>query len=282
MIRRHPHIFLEERANNDIKSIDKVLEKWENIKERESGDKTRTDMMTDVPQAFPALTRAVKVQKKAADVGFDWTDVSFAVEKVKEESRELIEERVDFVARELSLLDNKTILKILDGYIDKEKFDGKLKDNNITNINADRGVVEVAVEETKNYLRNDNESENKTELCRKVRKARVAKFVDYRVMIRDTINNFIGSCIFTAIIVAISALVSFLIYDHVANSYFKTIYIIFVAVIGIISELIYWFNFKDRRLRNVVVMSAWQMIFMIFGTIGIYTIMQVVLLSIGG
>lgn len=41
MIRRHPHIFLEERANNDIKSIDKVLEKWENIKERESGDKTR-------------------------------------------------------------------------------------------------------------------------------------------------------------------------------------------------------------------------------------------------
>lgn len=197
-------------------------------------------------------------------------------------SRELIEERVDFVARELSLLDNKTILKILDGYIDKEKFDGKLKDNNITNIDADRGVVEVAVEETKNYLRNDNESENKTELCRKVRKARVAKFVDYRVMIRDTINNFIGSCIFTAIIVAISALVSFLIYDHVANSYFKTIYIIFVAVIGIISELIYWFNFKDRRLRNVVVMSAWQMIFMIFGTIGIYTIMQVVLLSIGG
>lgn len=91
MIRRHPHIFLEERANNDIKSIDKVLEKWENIKERESGDKTRTDMMTDVPQAFPALTRAVKVQKKAADVGFDWTDVSFAVEKVKEETRELIE-----------------------------------------------------------------------------------------------------------------------------------------------------------------------------------------------
>ena len=52
MIRRHPHIFLEERANNDIKSIDKVLEKWENIKERESGDKTRTDMMTDVPKHF--------------------------------------------------------------------------------------------------------------------------------------------------------------------------------------------------------------------------------------
>lgn len=91
MIRRHPHIFLEESANNTIKSIDKVLEKWENIKERENKDLTKTGRLENVPRAFPALTRAVKVQKKAADVGFDWTDVSFAVDKVKEETAELIE-----------------------------------------------------------------------------------------------------------------------------------------------------------------------------------------------
>lgn len=101
MIRRHPHIFLEERENNNVKSIDKVLEKWENIKERENRSKTRTGMMADVPQALPALTRAVKVQKKAADVGFDWTDVSFAVDKVREETAELIE-AYDSDDRELS------------------------------------------------------------------------------------------------------------------------------------------------------------------------------------
>lgn len=91
MIRRHPHIFLEESDNNKIKSIDNVLEKWENIKDREHTGQTRTDRLENVPRAFPALTRAVKVQKKAADVGFDWTDVSFAMDKVKEETAELIE-----------------------------------------------------------------------------------------------------------------------------------------------------------------------------------------------
>lgn len=91
MIRRHPHIFSEENANNEIKSIDNVLEKWENIKRREKGGQAKTDRLEKVPLAFPALTRAAKVQKRAAEVGFDWTDVSYAVDKVKEETEELIE-----------------------------------------------------------------------------------------------------------------------------------------------------------------------------------------------
>lgn len=91
MIRRHPHIFLEESSNNTIKSIDNVLEKWDNIKEWESISQTRTERLKNVPRAFPALTRAAKVQKRAADVGFDWTDVSFAIDKVREETEELTE-----------------------------------------------------------------------------------------------------------------------------------------------------------------------------------------------
>ena len=90
MIRRHPHIFLTETANNTIKSIDNVLEKWENIKERENAGKTRTDRLAGVPLALPALTRAAKVQKKAAEVGFDWTEVTPAIDKVREETEELI------------------------------------------------------------------------------------------------------------------------------------------------------------------------------------------------
>lgn len=86
MIRRHPHIFSEE----NIKSVDKVLEKWENIKGKEKGTMTQTSVLENVPRALPALTRSYKVQKKAADVGFDWDDVSGAFQKIKEETEELL------------------------------------------------------------------------------------------------------------------------------------------------------------------------------------------------
>ena len=91
MIRRHPHVFLEETANNNGKSIDKVLEKWENIKVQEKGDKSYTSPMQRVPKALPALMRAYKVQKKAAKAGFDWADASGAFDKIREEYAELSE-----------------------------------------------------------------------------------------------------------------------------------------------------------------------------------------------
>ncbi len=90
MIRRHPHVFLEETQNNEPKTIDKVLEKWENIKVIEKQEKTHASRLERVPKALPALTRAFKVQKKAADVGFDWDDVSEAFAKVTEERTELL------------------------------------------------------------------------------------------------------------------------------------------------------------------------------------------------
>ena len=87
MLRRHPHVFL----NKNSESIDKALEKWENVKRNEKGTATHTDSMRDVPKALPALIRSFKIQKKAADVGFDWEDVSDAFSKVKEETYELLE-----------------------------------------------------------------------------------------------------------------------------------------------------------------------------------------------
>ena len=109
MIRRHPHVFLQENTNNTPKSIDKVLEKWENIKEKERGETKTASRLAKVPRALPALTRAYKVQKKAAEVGFDWYDVSEAFEKVREETRELTEcckaEPIDKVAMEEELGD---------------------------------------------------------------------------------------------------------------------------------------------------------------------------------
>ncbi len=91
MIRRHPHVFLEESENNHAKSIDKVLEKWENIKVQEKGTKDVTSRMEKVPKALPALVRAAKIQKKAAESGFDWDDISGAFDKAQEEYREVSE-----------------------------------------------------------------------------------------------------------------------------------------------------------------------------------------------
>lgn len=61
MIRRHPHVFLKEGA----KTIDKAIEKWENIKISERKEKKPGSIIEEVPKSFPALLRTYKIQKKA-------------------------------------------------------------------------------------------------------------------------------------------------------------------------------------------------------------------------
>jgi tetrapyrrole methylase family protein / MazG family protein len=85
MIRRHPHVF----SDVDSKTVDKVLEKWENIKRGEHLRSSHTEHLEGVPKALPALIRSRKVQEKAARVGFDWEDVSGALDKLSEELAEL-------------------------------------------------------------------------------------------------------------------------------------------------------------------------------------------------
>lgn len=87
MIRRHPHIFLEENA----KTIDKALEKWENMKSKEHRELRYTNRLENVPKAMPALIRSFKVQSRAAKIGFDWPDADGAFEKIREELTELLE-----------------------------------------------------------------------------------------------------------------------------------------------------------------------------------------------
>lgn len=66
-------------------------EKWENVKRNERGTSTHTETLKNVPDALPALIRSYKIQKKAAEVGFDWKDVRDAFSKIKEETSELLE-----------------------------------------------------------------------------------------------------------------------------------------------------------------------------------------------
>ncbi|NLP30734.1 MAG: nucleoside triphosphate pyrophosphohydrolase [Clostridiales bacterium] len=86
MIRRHPHIF----SNFSIDSIDTVVEKWENMKQREA-QISYTESMKRIPKSLPALRKSYKVQAKAAQVGFDWNDTDSAFEKITEETKELFE-----------------------------------------------------------------------------------------------------------------------------------------------------------------------------------------------
>ncbi len=79
--RRHPHVFQREQAC----SAYEVSLKWQEIKRQEKGIKGRLSVSPDLP----ALMRAQKIQKRAADVGFDWPDIKGALEKMREEIVEL-------------------------------------------------------------------------------------------------------------------------------------------------------------------------------------------------
>lgn len=85
LIERHPHVFGEVA----ISGVDDVLTNWDAIKRKSKGQKSTTESMLSVPRELPALMRATKLQKKAANVGFDWNDVSGALDKLEEEIGEL-------------------------------------------------------------------------------------------------------------------------------------------------------------------------------------------------
>ena len=90
LVRRHPHIFNKSELMNE----DFTQNSWENIKAKERDDKAylkgkTASVLDDIPNAFPALTRSVKIQKRAANVGFEWEDIKPVVNKVVEELEEL-------------------------------------------------------------------------------------------------------------------------------------------------------------------------------------------------
>jgi ATP diphosphatase len=100
MIRRHPHVFGDERA----RSAGMAKGMWEKIKAEEKAEKRNARLrrgldpedngkgfLDSVPVALPALTRALKLQEKAARVGFDWREAEPILDKIEEEIAELRE-----------------------------------------------------------------------------------------------------------------------------------------------------------------------------------------------
>lgn len=88
LVRRHPHVFADEGG----KTVEAVKGLWERIKAEERaarGEPVDAGALAGVPVALPALTRALKLQNKAGQVGFDWNDPRAVLAKIREEADEI-------------------------------------------------------------------------------------------------------------------------------------------------------------------------------------------------
>ena len=87
MIRRHPHVFGEA----EVGDADAQTEAWEHAKARERDQRGHASLLDDVPRGMAELQRAVKLQKRAARVGFDWNSPEPVLDKFAEEALEMRE-----------------------------------------------------------------------------------------------------------------------------------------------------------------------------------------------
>lgn len=95
LVRRHPHVFPSgslygENRQTKLAEED-VRTQWESLKQKEREAKGSASLLADIPLGLPALTRATKLQKRAASVGFDWSNIEGPIAKVREEILEVEE-----------------------------------------------------------------------------------------------------------------------------------------------------------------------------------------------
>ena len=90
MVARHPHVF---GAESRDKTAEDQTRDWERLKAAEREGSAARGVLDGVAAGLPALTRAVKLQNRAARVGFDWPSTAEVVDKIAEEARELVEAR---------------------------------------------------------------------------------------------------------------------------------------------------------------------------------------------
>ncbi|HSC83578.1 MAG TPA: nucleoside triphosphate pyrophosphohydrolase [Pseudomonas sp.] len=99
LIRRHPHVFVDGDLYGapDAAKLEEaaIKQHWEELKAEERAEQAaapeQLSLLDDVPNTLPALSRAAKLQKRAAQVGFDWPEALPVVDKVREELDEVLE-----------------------------------------------------------------------------------------------------------------------------------------------------------------------------------------------
>ncbi len=99
MVARHPHVFGDESRD---KSAEQQTRDWEVIKAAERAGKKQSGALDGVAVGLPSLLRAYKLQNRAARVGFDWPSTDQVIEKIQEESAELVEARDELTHEEMA------------------------------------------------------------------------------------------------------------------------------------------------------------------------------------
>lgn len=94
LVRRHPHVFPEGTLESRIepgreRDETQIKAKWEALKQEERQQKGKRGTLDDIPTNLPALTRAAKLQKRAAGAGFDWPEIAGVFDKIDEEVDEV-------------------------------------------------------------------------------------------------------------------------------------------------------------------------------------------------
>jgi len=99
MLARHPHVFGSESRD---KSAAQQVADWETLKAVERAKRDQVGVLDDVALGLPALMRAVKLQKRAARVGFDWPQTAQVIDKIIEEAHELVEAKETLTQAEVA------------------------------------------------------------------------------------------------------------------------------------------------------------------------------------
>lgn len=99
LVRRHPHVFADGQlyaaTQTSAVNSEQVKQRWEEIKQQERAEQAEPEqavsVLADIPLNMPALSRALKIQKRASSVGFDWSSLPPVLAKVDEELQEVRE-----------------------------------------------------------------------------------------------------------------------------------------------------------------------------------------------
>ena len=164
LIRRHPHVFGDVKVNN----AKEVKENWEQIKIHQEN---RTSPLEGVPRNLSGLLRAQRLQDKAAQVGFDWPEISGVLEKIKEEVAELEQslkeknhEAVEFemgdllfslvnFARFQDISAEDSLRKSINKFVSRFQYiEKRLKDLNKTIYNSSLEEMDALWEESKHKI----------------------------------------------------------------------------------------------------------------------------------
>ncbi len=191
----------------------------------------------------------------------------------KSRENELVESRINFIVKELLLLKNGTICSLLCKYVGYEDVKAAFKAKNINGIQKHHPkFLMVAEEVAYAYLRN-KDAMKKMEFCEKIQKERRRNHKPI-VNIIYFFGNMVRASIFTVVVFIVALIVGNIVCVSFSGGYFQNGYSILAAVVAAVSFCIYWMNYDDRLMKNIVFRSSWQVALLLVVTLGIFTLAQ--------